>query len=172
VVPVGQGELLRPGEDILIVGLGPIVERGLAVADALAGQGWSVAVVDARFAVPLDRDLIVGQARGSRLVVTLEENALPGGFGSAVLELLAESLGTASLPPVRRIGIPAGRFVDHGSVADLRRVLRLDTEGIRTQVEEAIVALDLTPPARQAPALPQAPAAQQAPTARRAPARG
>jgi 1-deoxy-D-xylulose-5-phosphate synthase len=172
LVPVGQGELLRPGEDILIVGLGPIVERGMAVADALADQGWSVAVVDARFAVPLDRELIVDQARGTRLVVTLEENALPGGFGSAVLELLADSLGAAPLPPVRRIGIPAGRFVDHGSVADLRRVLRLDTEGIRTQVEEAIVALDLTPSARQAPALPQAPAAQQAPTARRAPARG
>jgi 1-deoxy-D-xylulose-5-phosphate synthase len=148
LVPVGQGELLRSGEDILIVGLGPIVERGLAVADALAEEGWSVALVDARFAVPLDRDLLLRQVVGKRLVVTLEENALPGGFGSAVLELLADGSGTSPLPPVRRIGIPAGRFVDHGSVSDLRRVLRLDAEGIRAQVEEAIVALDLAPTAR------------------------
>jgi 1-deoxy-D-xylulose-5-phosphate synthase len=149
---VGQGELLRSGEDILIVGLGPIIERGLAVADALAEEGWSVALVDARFAVPLDRDLLLRQVVGKRLVVTLEENALPGGFGSAVLELLADGSGTAPLPPVRRIGIPAGRFVDHGSVSDLRRVLRLDSEGIRAQVEEAIVALELAPTAHRTPA--------------------
>jgi 1-deoxy-D-xylulose-5-phosphate synthase len=149
-VPVGRGELLREGADIVIVGLGPIVARGLAVAEALEAEGWSVAVVDARFAVPLDRDLILAQAAGRPLLVTLEEGALPGGFGSAVLELLSDAAGGAgaAAPVVRRIGIPAGRFVEHGSVSDLRRVLRLDEAGIRAQVEEAIGSLGLTPTAQ------------------------
>ena len=75
--------------------------------------------------------------------MTLEESALPGGFGSAVLELLADagvSTGPAAGPAVKRIGIPAGRFVDHGSVSDLRRLIRLDEEGIHAQVLEAIAA--------------------------------
>jgi 1-deoxy-D-xylulose-5-phosphate synthase len=159
-VPVGRGELLREGADIVIVGLGPIVARGLAVAEALGAEGWSVAVVDARFAVPLDRDLILGQAAGRRLLVTLEEGALPGGFGSAVLELLSDAADPAATPVVRRIGIPAGRFVEHGSVADLRRVLRLDEAGIRAQVEEAIGSLGLTPTAQ--PSTGPAPARTEA----------
>ncbi len=162
-VPVGSGELLREGTDIVIVGLGPIVARGLAVAEALGEEGWSVAVVDARFVVPLDRDLILGQAAGRRLLVTLEEGALPGGFGSAVLELLADAAdgaGAATWPVTRRIGIPAGRFVEHGSVADLRRVLRLDEAGIRAQVEEAIASLGLTPTGQ--PSTTPAPAGTEA----------
>jgi 1-deoxy-D-xylulose-5-phosphate synthase len=167
---------LRHGTDIVFIGLGPIVARGLAVADRLAGAGWSVGAVDARFALPLDRDLILGSTAGARLVVTLEESALPGGFGSAVLEVLAEArtagavLGPA--PSVLRIGIPAGRFIDHGAVADLRRVLRLDEPGIQAQVEEAILALGLRPPVadgRSAGASPEGPAASdgpQAPSAR------
>ena len=61
LVPVGRASCLREGSDIVIVGLGPIVARGLAVAEALEADGWSVGVVDARFAVPLDRDLIRGR---------------------------------------------------------------------------------------------------------------
>ena len=152
LVPVGQGEVLREGHDLLIVGLGPIVARGLAVAEALGADGWSVGVIDARFALPLDAALIRGRAAGVRLIVTLEESVLPGGFGSAVLESLAEDADPASLPAVRRIGIPAGRFVDHGSVTDLRRVLRLDEAGIRAQIEESIRTLGLVPPAAPAAA--------------------
>jgi 1-deoxy-D-xylulose-5-phosphate synthase len=170
-VPVGQGEALRQGTDILFVGLGPIVARGLAVADRLALAGWSVGVIDARFAQPIDRDLILGSAAGTSLVVTLEESALPGGFGSAVLETLAEApAASASGPPPRvlRIGIPSGRFVDHGSVVDLRRVLRLDEAGIEAQVEEAIAALGILPQA--SPGLPaSAGTAAAAPRLRKAP---
>ena len=152
-VPVGHGEQLRDGADILMVGFGPILARGLRVAEDLGAEGWSVGVIDARFAQPLDRDLILGSASGKRLVVTLEESALPGGFGSAVLELLADSAdasGPGAMPAVKRIGIPAGRFIDHGSVSDLRRLIRLDEEGIRAQMEEAIESLGLMPTARQA----------------------
>jgi 1-deoxy-D-xylulose-5-phosphate synthase len=81
-------------------------------------------------------------------VITLEESVLAGGFGSAVLEALAEA-GLADLAlrsvPVRTIGLAGGRFVDHGSVSDLRRLTRLDVEGIEGQVREAIGTLRLTP---------------------------
>ena len=76
-------------------------------------------------------------------MVTLEESAATGGFGAAVLEAIAEA-GIADPQfrgiPVKRIGIPADRFVDHGSVADLRRVTRLDEQGIEEQIKEAIEA--------------------------------
>jgi len=149
-IPVGQAELLREGSQLLIIGFGPIVMRGMAAAEQLAAEGWSVAVVNARFAKPLDRQLIVEQAHGKQLVVTLEESVASGGFGSAVLEVLNEAgLGDQALRqlPVRIIGLPADRFVDHGSVVDLRRVLRLDSEGIVDQIRETLEALSLSPSA-------------------------
>ena len=148
VLPVGRGELLRAGTEILLVGFGPIVGRALAAAERLAAEGWSVGVVNGRFAQPLDRDLIAAEARGKRLVVTLEESVAAGGFGGAVLEALAAAgLDDATVRevPALVIGIPAGRFVDHGAVADLRRALRLDTDGIVEQVREALERLGARP---------------------------
>jgi 1-deoxy-D-xylulose-5-phosphate synthase len=142
---IGRGEVLREGSDILILGLGPIIDRGATVADELEAAGWSVALVDARFARPIDRQLIVEQARGKRLIVTLEESVLPGGFGSAVLEVLADADVADRSAPVKRIGLPDGKFVDHGSVTDLRALVRIDVPGIRAQVEEAIAAHGLAP---------------------------
>jgi len=148
ILPVGKGELLRGGEDVLVVGFGPIVARGMEAADALAAEGWSVGVVNARFAKPLDADLILEQARGKRLLVTLEESVAAGGFGSAVLEALeAARLTDTALRdvPIRIIGIPPGAFVDHGAVSDLRRDLRLDATGITEQVREALAAIGSVP---------------------------
>jgi 1-deoxy-D-xylulose-5-phosphate synthase len=142
---VGRGELLRAGSDILIVGLGPIVARGMDVAARLEAEGWSVAVVDARFIRPIDRELILGQAHGKRLIVTLEESVLSGGFGSAVLEVLADAGDLDAPAPLKRIGLPDGRFVDHGSVSDLRREVRLDEAGIKAQIDEALAAHGLSP---------------------------
>ena len=147
-IPVGQAEVLREGEDILLVGFGPITMRAVEVADRLAGEGWSVGVVNARFAKPLDRQLILDQARGKRLVVTFEESVVTGGFGSAVLEAVEESRLTDPAlreTMVRIVGIPADRFVDHGAVSDLRRVLRLDPDGLEAQVREAAATLELRP---------------------------
>jgi 1-deoxy-D-xylulose-5-phosphate synthase len=147
-IPVGQAEVLREGRDLLFVGFGPIVMRALEVADALAEDGWSIGVVNARYAKPLDRQLILDQARGKRLVVTFEESVVSGGFGSAVLEAIEEArLTDAALReiPVRIIGIPADRFVDHGAVADLRRLIRLDVPGLTEQVREAVAAVNLAP---------------------------
>ena len=150
VLPVGRGEVLREGTDILLVGFGPIVARGLEVADALGADGWSVGVINARFLKPMDRQLILDQARGKRLVVTLEESTVIGGFGSAVLEVLEEArLADPAYREValRIVGIPGDRFVDHGSVGDLRRLIRLDTPGILAQVHETLELLRATPPA-------------------------
>jgi 1-deoxy-D-xylulose-5-phosphate synthase len=148
ILPIGQAEVLQEGRDLLFVGFGPIVARAQAAADALAAEGWSVGVINARFAKPLDRQLILDAARGKRLVVTFEESVINGGFGSGVLELLEEArLADASYrdTAVRIVGIPGDRFVDHGSVTDLRRVLRLDAAGLAEQVRETIGVLGLTP---------------------------
>jgi 1-deoxy-D-xylulose-5-phosphate synthase len=148
VVPVGRGEVLREGTDLLMVGFGPIVRRAEEVARALAAEGWSAAVINARFAKPLDRQLILDQARGKSLVVTLEESTASGGFGSAVLEALEEARLVDPAfrnVPLRILGIPGDRFVEHGSVGDLRVLLRLDAAGILEQVREALVALRATP---------------------------
>ena len=148
VIPVGRGEVLREGHDLLFVGFGPIVARALEAADALEAEGWSIGVINARFARPLDRQLILDQARGKRLVVTFEESVVTGGFGSGVLELIEEArLADPAYreTSVRIVGIPGERFVDHGSVADLRRVLRLDAPGLAGQVREALETLRATP---------------------------
>ncbi|HEX7950313.1 MAG TPA: 1-deoxy-D-xylulose-5-phosphate synthase [Candidatus Limnocylindrales bacterium] len=147
-IPVGRGEVLREGRDLLFVGFGPIVARAVEAATALEGEGWSIGVINARFARPMDRQLILDQARGKRLVVTFEESSVLGGFGSGVLELLEEArLADPAYREValRIVGIPGERFVDHGSVGDLRRVLRLDAAGLADQVREALATLRATP---------------------------
>ncbi|MBM4409437.1 MAG: hypothetical protein FJ038_12775, partial [Chloroflexi bacterium] len=147
-IPIGRGEVLREGRDLLLVGFGPIVQRALAAADRLEGDGWSVGVINARFAKPIDRQLILEEARGTRLVVTLEESVATGGFGSGVLEIIEEA---RLVDPVYRelavriVGIPPDRFVDHGSVESLRRLLRLDPDGIAAQIRETLAALRLEP---------------------------
>jgi 1-deoxy-D-xylulose-5-phosphate synthase len=153
VLPIGRGEVLREGSDLLFVGFGPIVARAIEAADLLAADGWSIAVVNARFAKPLDEELILGQARGKKLVVTFEESVVSGGFGSGVLEAVEIArLADRSLRqvPVRVLGIPGGRFVDHGSVADLRRLLRLDGPGLAAQVRETLAEIGVPAPDREA----------------------
>jgi 1-deoxy-D-xylulose-5-phosphate synthase len=148
VLPIGRGEVLREGRDVLFVGFGPIVARATAVADALAADGWSVGVLNARFAKPLDGQLILDQARGKQLVVTFEESVTTGGFGSGVLELMESARLTDPAyrdVPLHIIGIPGDRFVDHGSVSDLRRVLRLDVPGLTAQVRETLAARQAAP---------------------------
>ena len=109
-------------------------------------------VINARYAKPLDRQLILDQARGKRLVVTFEESVVTGGFGSGVLEAFEEArLADPAYRDVavRILGIPADRFVAHGAVSDLRRLLRLDVPGLTAQVGETITQLGLTAPVVQ-----------------------
>ncbi len=150
ILPVGRGEVLREGRDLLFVTFGPITARAVEVADLLEARGLSVGVINARFAKPLDRQLILDGARGKQLVVTFEESVVTGGFGSGVLEAFEEArLADAAYRnvPVKIVGIPGDRFVDHGSVTDLRRLIRLDVPGLLSQVEEAMAQLGIEAPA-------------------------
>jgi 1-deoxy-D-xylulose-5-phosphate synthase len=109
-LPIGKGELLRAGNDVALLALGKTVPAAVQAAESLADRGVSAAVVDARFVKPLDEALITAVARSTRRIVTIEDHALAGGFGSAVLELLADRVpGTR----VVRLGLP-DRFIDHG----------------------------------------------------------
>jgi 1-deoxy-D-xylulose-5-phosphate synthase len=115
IVPIGQAEILRPGSNLMIWALGPMVAEALKIAEKLAvEEGLSCGVVNARFVKPLDRTLLLSQAACLPLLVTMEDHVLAGGFGSAVLEALQE----ADCPvAVERIGWP-DRFVEHGTSAD------------------------------------------------------
>ena len=147
VLPIGVGEVLREGRQVLIVGFGPIVERGRQAAELLEADGWSVGLINARFAKPLDGQLILDQARGKTLVVTLEESVVTGGFGAGVLELIEDArLADPAYRElvVRIVGIPADRFVEHGSVDQLRRLLGLDAAGIARQIRETLVRMRVT----------------------------
>ena len=155
ILPIGRGEVVREGTQLLFVGFGPILARALEAADALEADGWSVGVINARFAKPLDRQLILDQARGKRLVATFEESVVVGGFGSAVLEAIEDArLADPAYRDVavRVIGIPGDRFVEHGAVGELRRVLRLDAMGLADQVREALATLRATPGRKPTPA--------------------
>jgi 1-deoxy-D-xylulose-5-phosphate synthase len=132
-IPVGEGEIIRYGEDIAILALGTTVAPAMEAAHELARRGIESTVVNARFAKPLDVSLITDLAGHIKRIVTVEENALSGGFGSGVLKLLQES-GLCDIM-VKNIGIP-DEFVEHGTQDILRSKYGLDTEGIVRQVLE------------------------------------
>lgn len=130
-LPIGKGEVLRGGEDIGILAIGVTVAPALEAAQRLAEKGIECTVVNARFVKPLDSSLILDVARRTKRVVTVEENALWGGFGSAVVELLDGSHITDLR--VERIGLP-DEFVEHGSQGVLRAKYNLDADGIAQRV--------------------------------------
>ncbi|MEY3392886.1 MAG: 1-deoxy-D-xylulose-5-phosphate synthase [Verrucomicrobiota bacterium] len=112
LIPLGRAEVLRPGADVQFWALGTMVPEAEALAERLAAAtGLAVGVVNARFAKPLDATLLVTQAKAAKLIVTLEDGAVTGGFGTGVLETLAEH-GVPT--PVLRLGWP-DRFVGHAT---------------------------------------------------------
>ena len=125
-IPLGKAEVLSEGNDLLILALGASVHPALAAAARLSEQGFSATVVNARFVKPLDENLILTLAAQHGRVLTVEENVLAGGFGSAVLELLADR---GLLVTVKRLGI-ADIFVEHGAPEILRQKYGLDADGI------------------------------------------
>jgi len=139
-LPIGRSEVLAEGSDVVIAAFGPIIHRALAVAERLRASGLSVGVVNAIWAKPLDDALFRKLGRSSKLLVTLEESVVSGGFGGAVLESLAADEAAGGAPVTARlltVGIPAGSFVDHGSVSDLRTLIGLDEAGIERQIRAA-----------------------------------
>ncbi len=126
-VPWGKGELLVVGKDILIIAIGSTVPTSLYAAEELKKRGFSAAVVDARFVKPMDASLIVPLVQRIGRVLTVEENALAGGFGSAVLEMLEEH--DVVPQAFRRIGVP-DTFMEHGSQAELREAYGLTDDAM------------------------------------------
>lgn len=133
LIPVGKAEVLKEGTDVLLLAVGPMVYAALEAAGRLEKDGIHAAVVNARFIKPLDSDTILEWAEKTGKVVTIEENALQGGFGSAVLELFQES---SFFPEAMvRMGIPDG-FVAHGGQTLLRRLYNLDADGVEAAVRD------------------------------------
>lgn len=129
---IGRGELLADGDDLLIVAYGAMVAPAMATAGLLQEQGLRAAVVNARFLRPLDEALILPLARRIGRVVTMEEGALPGGFGAAVVE----SLNDHDLPvPVLRFGIP-DVLVDHASPSQSKERLGLTPSQMAERILE------------------------------------
>jgi len=123
-LPVGQAEVVREGEEFVILGLGSLLPLAKELAEALERQGSSAAVINPRFIKPLDRELIGRYARHATAVVTFEDHVLMGGFGSAVLEALNQmDIET----PVIRIGWP-DQFIEHGKVDALRAKYGISVE--------------------------------------------
>ena len=130
-LPLGRGAVVREGRDVVIFALGKPGSAAVEAADKLADYGIVCGVVNPRFVKPLDVDLLLDAARSTRRIVTVEENVLAGGFGSAVLEALADA-GMEDVS-VHRIGLPDS-FIEHSTADAQRRRLELDADGIAQQV--------------------------------------
>jgi 1-deoxy-D-xylulose-5-phosphate synthase len=130
-LPLGKAEVLHRGADVALLGIGLGVEAARGAAEHLAEEGVAATVVNARFVKPLDRDLILELAHSVGRLITIEENALAGGFGSAVWELL-EREGVENCR-LYRVGVP-DEFVEHGTQASWRKRYGLDAAGVREAV--------------------------------------
>jgi 1-deoxy-D-xylulose-5-phosphate synthase len=144
-VPIGTGELLHEGEMVALLGYGHGVSVALDAARILGEHDLAVTVADGRFAKPLDTELVRRLAREHELLVTLEENVLPGGFGAAVLEHLEDALADpASRARVLRVGLP-DRYVTHGKPALLREEVGLTGEAVAERVRAALGSRERAP---------------------------
>jgi 1-deoxy-D-xylulose-5-phosphate synthase len=137
-IEIGKGEYLLPGERVALLGYGYGVQVGLRAAEILRGNGLEPTVADGRFAKPLDGELIEKLAADHDLLVTIEENVLPGGFGSGVLEHVEDAFADGSeRARVLRIGLP-DRYVTHGKPALLREEVGFTGEGVAERVLTAL----------------------------------
>ncbi|HKG36971.1 MAG TPA: 1-deoxy-D-xylulose-5-phosphate synthase [Solirubrobacterales bacterium] len=134
-IPIGSGEVVSQGEGVALLGYGYGVQVAIEAAELLSAHDLRPTVADARFAKPLDAELVERLAVSHDLVVTVEENVLPGGFGSAVLEHLEEAFAEdpGERARVLRIGLP-DRYVTHGKPALLRSEVGLTGEAVAERV--------------------------------------
>ncbi|HAT80579.1 MAG TPA: 1-deoxy-D-xylulose-5-phosphate synthase, partial [Flavobacterium sp.] len=135
---IGKGEILRHGDDLLLLGYGSMVQTALQVAELLGEHGISVTVINARFVKPLDTDLIAPLARQIGKVATIEEGCLIGGFGAAVLEALQDHDVHV---PVKRFGVP-DILVDHATPDQSKTDLGLNGSQIAEQLRATFFATE------------------------------
>jgi 1-deoxy-D-xylulose-5-phosphate synthase len=147
-IPIGRGEILRPGKDLCLFAYGSMVPVALEAADLLAARGVDCGVANARFAKPLDADLLAKVSAMAPRVLTLEEHLSAGGFGSAVLEAFhAAGLPAAKL---KSHGIP-DQFVEHSPQPIQRANLKLDVPGVVEKVFELYPELAASPATKAPP---------------------
>ncbi|WP_457677503.1 1-deoxy-D-xylulose-5-phosphate synthase [Thermovibrio sp.] len=130
-IPIGSWEVLKEGKDLLILATGWPVYQALEAAKELEERGISATVVNARFVKPLDEELLKELAQKHKLIITVEENTIKGGFGSAVDEFLSPWFCGKLI----NLGLP-DKFVEHGSQSLLRKLVGIDKEGIKRTVLE------------------------------------
>jgi len=130
----GKAQILRKGKDIALFAIGPMVDIAEETADLLEKNGYSVAVVNARFVKPLDEDVIVRLGREVQLLVSLEENTIHGGFGSGVLETLSVS---GICVPTLQLGVP-DRFIAQGNPDEQLSSAELSMEQIYSRILERL----------------------------------
>ncbi len=124
---IGEAEILKEGEELTIVAIGNTVYPALSAAERLEEAGISAMVINARFIKPLDRNLLLSVVSRIKKIITVEENTLAGGFGSALLEFLNEA--RVQNVRIKILGIP-DEFIEQGQQNELRKKYRLDEEGI------------------------------------------
>jgi 1-deoxy-D-xylulose-5-phosphate synthase len=132
-LPIGKAEVLRKGSDVAIVAYGNPVNSALAAAEMLASEGVEAAVINARFAKPLDEELLANLGANFTRIITVEEGSLQGGFGDAVLEFFHKHDNLVE-PKIRCIALP-DQFIDHGPQAHWRDRFNLSAEGIVREVK-------------------------------------
>jgi 1-deoxy-D-xylulose-5-phosphate synthase len=140
-IELGQSEILSWGRDVMLIACGPLAKTCQSVAARLAQEGLDAGVINARFVKPLDTATILRAIDQCGMVVTVEEGALMGGFGSAVLEAACDAGLDASR--VRRLGIP-DRYVEHGERTELLADLGLDEPGILAACRRFAAREDIT----------------------------
>jgi len=137
-IEIGKGEYLLPGERVALLGYGYGVQVGLSAAEILRSKGLEPTVADARFAKPLDGEMVERLASDHDLLVTIEENVLPGGFGSAVLEHAEDAFADGrERARIMRVGLP-DRYVTHGKPALIREEVGFTGEAVAERVLAAL----------------------------------
>ncbi len=127
-IEVGKGEVIKDGKDLAIIAFGSMVDPSMKAAAMLEEKGFSVAVINARFAKPIDKSLIMKYAKKTGCLITTEEHSLQGGFGSAVLEVL-QNFDEHTPLKTKCIGVP-DVLIEHGATGLIKKDLKLDPEGI------------------------------------------
>jgi 1-deoxy-D-xylulose-5-phosphate synthase len=135
-IPIGKSETLRSGDSVALLAVGSLVQPALEAAETLAAEGLECEVVDMRFVKPLDQELLQSVWERHNLVFTLEENALAGGFGAAVLEW-AVNQPTGTGPRIVPVGIP-DQFQEHASRAELMADMGLDAAGVAERIRKEV----------------------------------
>ena len=139
-IEIGKAEILRDGGEVAIIAYGSMVYPAMEAARNLEKDGVESTVINARFVKPLDSELIIALARSRRVIITVEDAYLAGGFGSAVLELLEENSLSDKIRVVR-MGVP-NRIVTHGDPKLLMAKYGLDADGIYSKVRETLDIMD------------------------------